>query len=128
MFKYYESSKRKSAIDCVIRSMMVATGREWEDIYDELSIRSKAIHDMPNSDNVYNWWMKKNGFEKEKVEKFENEYGHNSYPTVEEFARSHRKGTYIMSLSEHMCTLVDGDWYDRWDCRYYKVRKVYVKK
>lgn len=125
MYKFFESSKRKGSTDCVIRSMMVATGREWIDIYDELSIKARAIQDMPNSEYVYKWWFKKNGFEHQTVEKIEECFDVRRYPTVQEFALDHPHGTYILSLAGHMCALVDGDWYDKWDCRYYKVRSVY---
>ena len=37
-------------------------------------------------------------------------------PTVESFAKSHPQGKYILSLARHVVAVVDGKYYDTWDC------------
>ena len=48
-------------------------------------------------------------------------------PTVNEFCREHKTGTYILSLCGHVVCVVDGKFYDTWDCGSCKVRKYWKK-
>lgn len=36
-------------------------------------------------------------------------------PTVKEFAKSHRHGTYIANVAKHVVCIKDGKYYDTWD-------------
>ena len=39
-------------------------------------------------------------------------------PTVDSFAKEHKKGTYIASVAHHVVAIVDGKYYDTWDSGY----------
>ena len=39
-------------------------------------------------------------------------------PTVESFAKSHKKGRYICNVANHEVAVVDGKYYDTWDSGY----------
>ena len=126
MFRQFESAKRKLSQDCVIRAIMVATGKDWVTIFRELAPICEKLLDVPNSDAVYKKYFKKNGWEPGVVEKYEDDYGDMRLPTIEEFAKTHKNGTYIITINGHMVCIKDGDWYDKWDCRHYKVRKYWT--
>jgi len=128
MFKYFKSSKRKSSQDCVIRAIMVATGWEWEQVFNALVPICLKEKDVPNSDVVYRKFFSVMGWEPKKVEKEEDKYGDLRLPTIEEFARSHKKGIYVLRVAGHMVCVKEGDWHDLWDCRYSKVRKYWEVK
>ena len=126
MYKYFKSSKRKYSQDCVVRSIMVATGWEWEQVFNALVPICIKLKDVPNSDAVYKKFFSDMKWEACKVEKIEDDFGQMKLPTVEEFAMSHKQGTYILTVAGHMVCIKEGDWYDTWDSRYYKVRKYWV--
>ena len=50
-------------------------------------------------------------------------------PTVDSFAKDHPTGRYVLSLANHVVAVVDGKYYDTWDCGkkslygYYKLRE-----
>ena len=50
-------------------------------------------------------------------------------PTVDSFAKDHPIGRYVLSLANHVVAVVDGKYYDTWDCGkkslygYYKLRE-----
>ena len=37
-------------------------------------------------------------------------------PTIKSFAASHKKGMYILNVAHHQVAVVDGYYYDTWDC------------
>lgn len=39
-------------------------------------------------------------------------------PTVDEFAKDHPHGTYIVTVAHHVVAVVDGKYYDTWDSGY----------
>ena len=47
--------------------------------------------------------------------------------SVSEFAKRHKKGTFILSLTGHVVCVKNGHWYDTWDCGDYKVFKYWEK-
>ena len=52
-------------------------------------------------------------------------FGRTQLPTVNQFVKSHPKGTYIVNISRHVACVKDGKLYDTWDCGPWKVRSYY---
>lgn len=48
-------------------------------------------------------------------------------PTVDEFAKAHPKGTFIVSVAHHVVAVVDGKYYDTWDSGYKSMYGWYEK-
>ena len=92
MFKYYNANAKNNFIDdCVIRAVSVAEGKTWDETYDELSILAR-----------------KQGLLFSSVPFVEN-YLDNKYKrtcckskTVGEFADSHKKGIYLITMNGHI--------------------------
>ena len=109
--------------DCVIRAITTALNLNWFMVHDELSFLSRKMADMPSSNRVWKAYLKNKGFKEYEAE--------DTCPdclTVEEFARNHPKGRYILSTAEykkanesifvtgtHVVAVIDGNYYDTWD-------------
>jgi hypothetical protein len=103
---------RTNASDCVVRAFCKATGREWKTIYMELVEIGLEIGGMPNGDETWKEWIKRNPFIKHSIKIVKG----SKRPTVAQFAKEHKKGTFILNVANHLVTVVDGRYYDTWDC------------
>lgn len=118
MYKYYQPNRKDLKDqygDCTIRALSKALGVTWLEAF-ELTIpyckeyQCTNIFDMPR--NLVNEVMSKLGFRYHGVS---NTKG-SKRPTVASFARSHKTGVYIANVAHHVVTIVDGVYYDKWDC------------
>jgi hypothetical protein len=112
----------KKTSDCVVRAIALVEGRPWEDVFDELVRLARQSYSMPNDTSVYGKYLDE------------------KYPTIDVFrwvgGRKKRytvrdvcqlKGTYIVRLAKHITVVMDGKYYDVWDCGSkcaYKIWKV----
>ena len=109
--------------DCTVRAISKALNQEWETTYSGLVVEGMRLYDMPSANSVWGAYLRKNGFVREVVP--------NECPdcyTVKDFCRDYPKGTYILALSGHVVAVIDGNWFDTWDCSdetviYYWYRK-----
>lgn len=113
----------KKVSDCVIRSIMKATGKTWNEVFTELCAIGAKQHRMPNDVKVCEKYLDQLGFNKHRMPRFED----NTRYTVEEFANANPKGTYIIKIAHHLTVIVDGDLYDTWDCSYKSVGNYWKK-
>ena len=109
--------------DCVIRAISLALSYNWYMVHDELCFLSRKMRDMPSSNRVWKTYLEGKGYREYQAQ--------NMCPnclTVEQFARKHPKGRFILSTCEytkardnliitgtHVVAVIDGDWYDSWD-------------
>lgn len=119
--KYF---KGENVGDCVTRAIAIATGRDYKEVYDTLnemakkeSLKHHRGHKRSNS---------RNGVFKETWKRYLNEIGWVHVSTCS-FGSSRSKvkfvdgalpesGTFIVQLSRHLTTLVDGVINDTYDC------------
>ena len=113
-YKYFQSSKKKRASDCSVRCIMAAEGLDWKTAFGKLVETAYKEMDIPNDSGVIEKTIKKMGYEKRRL-------------SVSEFAKRHKKGTFILSLTGHVVCVKNGHWYDTWDCGEYKVFKYWEK-
>ena len=105
MYKYYNRNpKNRNIEDCVIRSLSLLTNRSWEDIYKEL------VH-----------YSSKEGYMTDNVE-FVEDYLDDRYTrechyskTVKEFAHEYPYGKYIVSMPNHVTSIINGVIIDTFD-------------
>lgn len=96
--------------DCTVRAICKATGREWHDIYINLCVHGLFNGDMPSANSVWGAFLRSQGFKRHIIP--------DTCPdcySVAQFAEEHPQGTYILALSGHVVTVVDGHYYDSWD-------------
>jgi len=96
--------------DCAVRAIARATGKSWDNIYLDLCILGYTMGDWGSSNAVWGAYLKRCGFTRQALPA--------SCPdcyTVADFADEHPKGIYVLALSGHVVTVVDGRYYDTWD-------------
>lgn len=98
--------------DCAIRAFANACNISWIDSFDELCSIAREMYDVPNSMEVLKEGCRRNGGEWHAVKA---EKGKKRM-TAKEFALSHKKGAYILDVSNHLAAVVDGKIADTWDC------------
>ena len=113
MYKYYQPNQKcKKACDCVIRALTKACDAKWEDVYTRLCTIGLFMGDVPDAPDVYRKLLADEGFEIHTIKVTKG----SKRPTVKSFAKEHKKGTYVLEVANHVVTVVDGDYYDIWDC------------
>lgn len=110
-FLYYNPNpKGRQVGDCTVRAISCALDQEWGKVYADLCLQGYEMGDMPSSDAVWGAYLRRQGFRRHLLP--------DTCPdcyTVEEFAAEHPQGVYILSLSGHVVTVVDGMYYDTWE-------------
>lgn len=130
-YVYYQPNKKDLKDkygDCTIRALSKALNCTWLEAFD-LTIpicRREQVSNIFNAPcRIEREFLSELGFDYHGVS---NKRGM-SRPTVAEFAKSHPSGTYICNVANHEVAVVDGNYYDTWDCGrkclygYYERRK-----
>lgn len=111
MFQQFNPNpKGRSVGDCTVRALSMALSAPWDETYLALCAEGFDKKDMPSSNAVWGSYLKSKGFQKKLVP--------DTCPdcyTVTEFAQEHPKGTFVLLLSGHVVTIIDGVLYDSWD-------------
>lgn len=107
---YNPNPQGKAVGDCAIRALCKALGMDWESVYTALTIEGFHRCDLLSANHVWGNYLYRNGFVRDLIsDDCEACY------TVEDFAREHPKGTYVLAISGHVVCVWDGDYYDSWD-------------
>lgn len=97
--------------DCTVRAISKALDQDWETTYAGLSLYGYMRCDMPTANHVWGAYLRSKGFNRYLVD------DHNTQIyTVSDFCADHQNGTFILSIDGHVVCVVDGDYYDTWDC------------
>ena len=101
--------------DCTIRALSKALDVSWLEAFDKtIPICREAqvsnIFDAPPK--VRTKLIERLGFTYTGVS---NKRG-STRPTVYSFAKNHPEGRYIANVAHHVVAVVDGKYYDTWDC------------
>ena len=112
--------------DCQIRALSKAMNCSWLEAFDKaINVCREEwvslIFDAPV--DIRSRMLRKLGFEYHGVS---NKKG-NKRPTVDSFAKTHPAGTYICGIAHHEVAVVDGKYYDTWDCGDYSVYGYFEK-
>lgn len=95
--------------DCTIRALSIATGKDWETVFAELSLYGFMSCDMPSSNAVWGQYLTDFGYKRSIIQ--------DSCPacTVRDFAARNPHGKYVLGTGSHVVCVVDGDYFDTWD-------------
>ena len=111
MFSMWNPSPSGAKVgDCSVRAVAKALDMDWESAYALLCVYGLSMYDMPNSNAVINAALQDNGFVRSIIP---NECPH-CY-TVEDFAKDHPLGTYVLGTGDHVVCIKDGTINDTWD-------------
>ena len=107
MWKFYNANPQKNNVqDCVVRSISKAEGKTWDETYEELSkIAQMEGILLDDVDFVENYLDKR----------YRRQCHHSKL--VGEFMEEHPKGTFLITMPNHITVIQDGILYDTFDCR-----------
>jgi len=110
MWELYNTNPTgKHVGDCTVRALTKALNLTWDQAYSMLAMQGYIMGDMPSSNAVFGAVLKANGFTREVIP--------NECPdcyTLEDFANDHPAGTFVVGMSGHVATVIDGVIYDAW--------------
>lgn len=132
--RYNANSRNTSTSDCVKRSLSMAYGMDYDKVGQELNqIKNDLRLDRWNIAPVYDKFIKRHGLIRSGSPmsagiETEEEKG---TLTVSGFCDMFPQGTYILLVGDkynranHMVCIIDGDFWDSWDCSSKIVSKIY---
>lgn len=107
---FNENPQGKQVGDCVIRALSIALDKNWDEIYIKLCLQGFLMCDMPSANHVWGSYLRENGFKRYLIPS-----DIIDFYTVEDFCKDNSRGVYILALSNHVVTTIDGNYYDLWD-------------
>ena len=111
-WRSYNANPDKNRIgDCVIRAISTALEKPWEDVYIDLCLDGLIQHELPNADGLWGEYLKRNGYKRGILPCDEG-----ICVTVKEFCEMHPKGVYLLCPNNHIVAVIDGNYFDIWDC------------
>ena len=116
--------ENKNVNDCIVRAISIVENIPWDDVFSalcEIAVEEKA---MPNYEGVYEKCLANLCYVKAFVE---DEYG-GLQPMLYKFAMDHPDIKAVLSVEGHAVPLINGDYYDIYDCGRQKVSLYYVKE
>lgn len=128
-FKYYQPNAldlKDMYGDCTIRAMSKVLNCTWLEAFDRLIPFCRKYQ----ASNVFNTPLE---IRKEILKAFGLEYhgvsnkSGTKRPTVDEFAKDHPTGTFLLHVAHHEVACVDGIYYDTWDSGHCSMYGYYQK-
>ena len=111
MYRYCNPNPTGNRVgDCVVRAISVLTQEDWPTVYAGLAIQGFIMGDMPSSDQVWNAYLRKHGYKRNIIP----DECPDCY-TVKDFCKDHPKGKYLLALTSHAVSVINGDYYDIFD-------------
>lgn len=100
--------------DCVVRAIVVMTGKDWNTVYSELCLLGAELKAMPSDQLTYEEYLKRNGYGKMRITVHKG----SKRPTVTEMTKRSRRDNedYICQIANHLTAIKDGVNLDLWDC------------
>lgn len=102
--------EKKQTGDCVVRAIGTVTDREWDDTFLDLMAKAFQMKEMPSQNNVWGALLRDMGYKRHIIE--------DTCPdcyTVQDFAKDHPKGRYVLGTGSHAIALIDGTVFDTFD-------------
>ena len=98
--------------DCAIRALANAISCSWVDSFDYLTAKARRDFNVPNDGPGFRRWLIEGGA----IWKHCPAVAGKKRMTVEEFAKTHPSGRYVISIARHETACVDGVVLDAWNC------------
>lgn len=96
--------------DCAQRAISAALDVDWDTASDLIYEMAKGMGTTTHDDAAWGAVLRRAGFVRAVIP--------NRCPdcyTVADFCRDHPRGVYVLKLSGHVATVIDGHVYDTWD-------------
>ena len=108
--KFNNNPASRSVGDCAVRALSKALDIPWDNAYASMCLQGFVMSDMPSSNAVWGSILRQHGFTRVALD--------NECPdcyTLEEFCIDNPLGTYVVGMSGHVATVIDGVIYESWD-------------
>ena len=104
-FKYYNANPLgRNVNDCTVRAFSLATGKSWDEAYEELSHFAQKQCIMPDEVEYIDEFLRK---------RFEKICGcRGEEITVDDFVKTHPYGIYLITMKGHITCCINGCIYD----------------
>lgn len=107
MYQFHNANALGNFVnDCTVRAISVAEGKSWDTTYDELSELAQEKGTLLDDVRFIEDYLD----ERYSRVKFKSTY-------VGELCEEFPKGTYLVTMRNHISLLKDGTIYDTFDCR-----------
>ena len=110
-YRYYNPNPTGIAThDCVIRAISAVLDISWDDAFDLIADRAKAMGQTMDDNAVYGSLLRQRGFVRAIIP--------NSCPdcyTAEDFALEHPHGVYVLGFDGHVAAIIEGEIWDSWN-------------
>lgn len=96
--------------DCTVRALSKALDLTWDQAYAMLAAQGFIMCDMPSSNAVFGAILKQNGFSRYAIP--------DTCPdcyTLQDFCNDNPQGLFVVGMSGHVATVIDGNIYDAWN-------------
>lgn len=122
MYRYYNANPLGRKVnDCTVRAIALATGESWDSTYNYLSDYAQQEAVMMDNVVYIDKFLDRN-FEKI----YTNEKGYNM--TVDDVSKRWYRGTYLITMKNHITCCIDGIIYDTFNPSDRLVWEVYKVK
>lgn len=112
-YRYFNPNPRGLHVgDCTVRAICAVTGADWEDVHKIQCDLARWMGNMPSADAVWWYLLALCGFDRWQIIE---PCANGSCYTVEDFARSHPHGVYILGPMEHAVAVIEGEYWDSFD-------------
>lgn len=109
IYRYYNANPRQLHVnDCTVRAISLATKKNWDQTYQELSDFARAQAIMPDDVNYIDEYLERHFY---KIYDRKS----NRQLTVGDFVLDHPYGTYLITMNGHITCAIDGVIYDTFD-------------
>lgn len=110
MYSYFNPNPFGRRVgDCAVRAVSAALGQEWEKTYIDLCIQGFLVGDLPNSNAVWDTYLKQHNFKRYTLPDCPDCY------TVNDFCKQNPSGVFVLGTGTHVVTVIDGCYKDAWD-------------
>lgn len=128
--RYNANSRDTNSSDCVKRALCVAYRLDYDEVSNELNrIKRNLDYSCFNIPPVFNAFIRNHGCISQGTN---SDFGLPSMTTVDDFCKAYPEGTFILLVrrpgsnrSTHMVCIVDGDYWDSWDCSKWEIDNIY---
>lgn len=114
LFQYFQPNPKDLKDrygDCAVRALCAIENMDWLSCYDKMWELSREVYCPFNSKVGFEHIVKSLGYKYTGITNKKD----TKRPTVEEFAKEHKTGKYILVVANHYVAVKEGMYWDTWN-------------
>lgn len=113
--EYNANPKKRKTSDCVIRALTVALNKKYEIVARDLFNISHELVTTQTATETYTHYLDKY-YTLDKIYVMHLVNGKRKRLTVRDICQKFKKGTFVVTVANHLVAVKDGQFYDTFDC------------